>query len=155
MWSLREEEALNYERRLTGKFQEQSKKRKDLSDPERLALTGSAAGGDKRPKRRYTRRSGKRADVVRLLAALSARHKEAADAATFAEGGVLPPELQLLFANPFKGWGDADSELKIRRKLGDDKYLFLMQVFHYFEDLLLRALDDTAPMPQTVRHHFV
>ena len=42
-----------------------------------------------------------------------------------------------------------DTETKIRRRIGDDKYLFLMQVFHYFEDLLLKGMDceDFAAVP--------
>ena len=68
-------------------------------------------------------------------------HKEAADRAAMSEGGIVPQELQALFKNPFKGWTLSDSELKVRRKIGDDKYLFLMQIYHYFEDVLAKALE--------------
>ena len=40
-----------------------------------------------------------------------------------------------------QGWTVHDSELKVRRRLGDDKYRYLMQVFHYFEDLLMNLVD--------------
>lgn len=105
----------------------------------------------KKQRRKYTRKSGKRGDIVRLLATFSQGHKETADRAALTEGGNVPPELQALFKNPFKGWNLTDSEIKIRRKIGDEKYLFLMQIYHYFEDVLSKALEPDEMMSPGMR----
>lgn len=96
-WSLREEDAAEYERRLTGRFQERNKKRKTLSVAAQHLIPV-----EKRSRKKYSRKPGKRADVVRLLAQFSASHKETEERAALANGGVVSAELEALFKNPFK-----------------------------------------------------
>ncbi len=96
-WSLREEDAAEYERRLTGRFQERNKKRKTLSVAAQHLIPV-----EKRSRKKYIRKPGKRADVVRLLAQFSASHKETEERAALANGGVVSAELEALFKNPFK-----------------------------------------------------
>jgi hypothetical protein len=146
LWTLKEEDANDYERKLTVKFQERSKKRKNLSNAAKTTFSLM-----KKQRRKYTRKSGKRGDIVRLLATFSQGHKETADRAALTEGGNVPAELQALFKNPFKGWNLTDSEIKIRRKIGDEKYLFLMQIYHYFEDVLSKALEPDELMSPGMR----
>ena len=52
-----------------------------------------------------------------------------------------------------QGWSSNDTELKVRRRIGDEKYLFLMQIFHYFEDVMVKAMepDDVAGVASLVR----
>lgn len=97
LWTLKDDDANDYERKLTSKFQERSKKRKNLSSAAKSTFSLM-----KKQRRKYTRKSGKRGDIVRLLATFSQGHKEAADRAAMADAGNVPPELQALFKNPFK-----------------------------------------------------
>ncbi len=96
-WSLREEDAAEYERRLTGRFQEKNKKRKTLS-----AAAQHLIPVEKRARKKYPRKPGKRGDVVRLLSQFSQAHREAEEHSGLAEGGVVSEELAALFRNPFK-----------------------------------------------------
>ena len=53
----------------------------------------------------------------------------------------VSPAMYCVVAALVQGWNLTDSEIKIRRKIGDEKYLFLMQIYHYFEDVLSKAMD--------------
>ncbi len=98
MWVLKEDDAAEYERRLTARFQEKSKKRKNLSSGAKITLNPP-----KKVRRKYMRRSGKRGDVVQLLANFSQKHKDALDNAVHDDPTVEPPvELTTIFKNPFK-----------------------------------------------------
>ena len=130
-----DDDAVEYERKLTQRFQDKSKKRKSACGVTvvtadscvrhgrhrlRFAVhrrccpldcgcaglsnaTKANLAASKKQRRRYTRRSSKRGNVIRVLAAMSQLHKDAADrAAAESPDGEVPDELQTIFQNPFK-----------------------------------------------------
>ncbi|KAK8823881.1 hypothetical protein WA538_001169, partial [Blastocystis sp. DL] len=117
-WSLRPAEYQVYESRMRQKLEHRGKKRR-ISE-------GTGEAGD-RPvtKRKYTRKMLKRGTVVRMLKSLSSRLRTSTR-----EQNVV------FFKNPFQGLTGNEDLIKIRKKLGDEKFEMAIQMYNYFEDLL-------------------
>eukprot|EP00753_Platysulcus_tardus_P003427 PLAT12454.18.p1 GENE.PLAT12454.18~~PLAT12454.18.p1 ORF type:complete len:333 (+),score=101.87 PLAT12454.18:90-1088(+) len=120
IWRLNEEKAKEYEAKVTKRFRDQARKRKSSTD-----------GGPAPKKRRrpYTKRAERREAFVGLLSKVMSRHR-----------AVGPDGSLDLMDNPLRALEGMTDELRIKRKLGDGRFVFLMQFFNYFEDLLLRGI---------------
>lgn len=122
-WELCESKIDEYEEKLRKKFESKGAKKRELADPH-----------FKRPRKKYTRRSGKREDLVRLLSQISSKYRDNSAANA------------VYFRNPFKGCDE--TEEKIKNRFGEEKFTLLLQIYNYFEDLLNKGINVNSEKAQ-------
>mmetsp|Transcript_10891 Transcript_10891/g.33393 ORF Transcript_10891/g.33393 Transcript_10891/m.33393 type:complete len:368 (+) Transcript_10891:204-1307(+) len=126
-WTLKEEQTQEYERRLIDRQAKQeaerSKKRKARDE----------SVGTDRP-RRYTRRSS--TPGVRT----KRQHKKEAIiemVTQFSETLKTQNDWSQCFSNPFKGFRGDEKEDDVWKKLGNEKFIFMLQIYNYLQDLIV------------------
>eukprot|EP00187_Rhodella_violacea_P013629 CAMPEP_0184717342 /NCGR_PEP_ID=MMETSP0314-20130426/6836_1 /TAXON_ID=38298 /ORGANISM="Rhodella maculata, Strain CCMP 736" /LENGTH=558 /DNA_ID=CAMNT_0027180889 /DNA_START=109 /DNA_END=1786 /DNA_ORIENTATION=- len=89
-------------------------------------------GGEGRVKRKYVRKNpgtprlkkgAKREAVLEMLAGFSANLR-------------AQPPWQNCFADPFKAFKGSESEDEAWKKLGNDRFVFMLQMYSYFQDII-------------------
>mmetsp|Transcript_8047 Transcript_8047/g.24238 ORF Transcript_8047/g.24238 Transcript_8047/m.24238 type:complete len:366 (+) Transcript_8047:98-1195(+) len=132
MWTLREEQTQVYEQRLAAKQAkiEAEKSIKRRRKAESVKADEEVEGGERR-KRKYVRknpstrlkRSEKRDAILDMLG-------------TFSENLHKDQNWSQCYANPFKSFKGDEQADDVWKKLGNDKFIFMLQMFHYLSDLI-------------------
>lgn len=69
-----------------------------------------------------------------------------------------PETHDVYFKNPFQGLSGTEQIIKIRKKLGDEKFEMAIQMYNYFEDALLRYMNEENTQPhlsETQAGHYI
>lgn len=141
-WTIKPVECEQYERRMLQKLETKGRKKKGAQE--------SVENGEETyVKRKYTKRQVKRSVIVKLLKSTSDRLRMS----NSEHSGVY-------FKNPFqvgvvavydaKGLSGAEDLVKLRKKLGEEKFEMAIQMYNYFEDVFAHAaVDSDSPMTAT------
>ncbi|KNB42286.1 hypothetical protein JH06_4104 [Blastocystis sp. subtype 4] len=121
-WVLRPAEYQVYERRMRRKLEHRTRKKGPDGEDVDCGYT----------KRKYVRKQIKRCTAIKMLKSLSDRLRVSSH-----EQSVV------FFKNPFQGLTGTEDFIKIRKKLGDEKFEMAVQMYNYFEDLLERGMNET------------
>jgi len=126
-WALREEEFRVYEQRLTERAARQ--------EEEKMAKRKSREGTEDEPraKRKYSKKPGtpgtrvkkgaKREAIIEMLTQFSEHLRD-------------QPNWQTCFQNPFKSFKGSESEDDVWKKLGNERFVFMLQMFNYLDDIV-------------------
>ncbi|KAK8811568.1 hypothetical protein WA158_003302 [Blastocystis sp. Blastoise] len=108
-----------YEERMQKKFEERCRKRKSAPE-EPIPMHMSQP-----KKRKYTCRRNKRESIIHMLQNITDNYRQ------------QPQNNQSYLKNPFKGLTGDEDIPRLRKRLGEEKYEFLLQIYSFFEDKLL------------------
>mmetsp|Transcript_15190 Transcript_15190/g.30875 ORF Transcript_15190/g.30875 Transcript_15190/m.30875 type:complete len:346 (-) Transcript_15190:1183-2220(-) len=128
-WALREEEARAYEQRLLARAvrQEEGRVTKRKQRP-----TEVGEPSDVNKKRKYTRKANctprskrgtRRECIIEMLTRFSGNLRK-------------EQNWQSCFLNPFKSFKGTESEDEVWKKLGNDRFIFMLQMFNYLGDII-------------------
>ncbi|KAK8799505.1 hypothetical protein WA158_006054 [Blastocystis sp. Blastoise] len=114
-WVLRPEEIHAYEQRMQQKFEDKLKRKASSDDSSSYPVPQSK-------KRRCTPKKTKKDAILHMVNHLVDVYKQDPDT----NANYLK--------NPFKGITGDEDVTRLKKKLGDDKYEFMIQIFHFFEN---------------------
>jgi hypothetical protein len=144
-WIMKETEVQLYEERVIKKFEQKSKKRKQLSKDGEAFING---GLDKKLRRKYQQQAAKPAaggaagfqstpeGILRVLGRIVSQQTQ---------NGEETPELT---QNPFGvededillNCPEAEAENMLRLQIGEERFGMLMQIYNYFSEVLMRGI---------------
>ncbi|KAJ8902819.1 hypothetical protein NDN08_006139 [Rhodosorus marinus] len=132
-WTLREEQTQAYEERLAARAakQEAEKNNKRRRRAESAKTEEVEGDGTERRKRKYVRknlsarmkRSEKREAILEMLR-------------TFSENLRKDPSWSSCYSNPFKSFKGNEQADDVWKKLGNDKFVFMLQMWYYLTDVI-------------------
>ena len=142
-WVIKPLECEQYERRMLQKLETRGKRRKAVvaeNDPN---------GEEVYVKRKYTRRQVKRSVILKMLKNTSDRLRVSSN-----------EHSAVYFKNPFQvgvrnesdrqGLTGTEELVKLRKKLGEEKFEMAIQMYNYFEDIFSNvSVDGDAPVNAT------
>ena len=122
-WTIKPVECEQYERRMLQKLETKGRKKKGTQE-------SMENGEETYVKRKYTKRQVKRSVIVKLLKSTSDRLR--------------------MSSSEHSGVSGAEDLVKLRKKLGEEKFEMAIQMYNYFEDVFAHAaVDSDSPMTTT------
>ncbi len=142
-WVIKPLECEQYERRMLQKLETRGKRRKAV------VVENGDTGEEVYVKRKYTRRQVKRSVILKMLKSTSDRLRVSSN-----------EHSAVYFKNPFQVGLGAECEaqgltgteelVKLRKKLGEEKFEMAIQMYNYFEDVFSNvSVDGDAPVSAT------
>lgn len=142
-WVIKPLECEQYERRMLQKLETRGKRRKAV------VVENGDTGEEVYVKRKYTRRQVKRSVILKMLKSTSDRLRVSSN-----------EHSAVYFKNPFQvglgagcevqGLTGTEELVKLRKKLGEEKFEMAIQMYNYFEDVFSNvSVDGDSPVSAT------